>query len=60
MRQHILNSYGLWEDMVETKPFGTGLINTTWVINTSDKKFILQRINHKIFKHPTILLPISA
>ena len=52
MLQQILNSYGLPEDMVETKPFGTGLINTTWLITTSDKKFILQRINHNIFKQP--------
>jgi len=52
MLQYILNSYGLTEDMVEIIPFGTGLINTTWVINTSDKKFILQRINHNIFKQP--------
>jgi Ser/Thr protein kinase RdoA (MazF antagonist) len=52
MPQHILNAYGLAEDTVETKPFGTGLINNTWSITTSDKKFILQRINHNIFKRP--------
>lgn len=52
MPQHILNAYGLTEDMVATEPFGTGLINNTWAITTSDKKFILQRINHNIFKRP--------
>jgi len=52
MPQTILNAYGLTEDTVEAKPFGTGLINNTWAITTSDKKFILQRINHNIFKRP--------
>ena len=52
MPQNILNSYRLTEDLVEIKPFGTGLINHTWVITTRDKKFILQRINHNIFKQP--------
>ncbi len=53
MPQIILNLYGLTEDTVEIKPFGTGLINHTWAITTGDKKFILQRINHNIFKHPS-------
>lgn len=52
MQRAILNSYGLTEDSVEVKPFGTGLINNTWAITTGDKKFILQRINQNIFKQP--------
>ena len=52
MPQTILNAYGLTGKDVETRAFGTGLINHTWAITTGDKKFILQRINHNIFKRP--------
>jgi len=33
-------------------PFGNGLINETWLIKANSKKYILQRINHYIFKKP--------
>lgn len=51
MLQNILNAYGFIND-VEVKPFGTGLINNTWAINSGSSKLILQRINHNIFKAP--------
>jgi Ser/Thr protein kinase RdoA (MazF antagonist) len=41
---------GTNEPLVET--FGTGLINNTWVVKTSRKKYILQRINQHVFKVP--------
>lgn len=49
--QHILNAYG-FNNGVEVKPFGTGLINHTWTIDSGNNKLILQRINHNIFKTP--------
>ena len=52
MPQHILNAYGLTDKMVEAKPFGTGLINNTWAVTNGNRKYILQRINHQIFKRP--------
>ncbi|MEO6546478.1 MAG: aminoglycoside phosphotransferase family protein [Ferruginibacter sp.] len=52
MLQAILNTYGLTKDIGEIKPFGTGLINNTWSVNSGADKFILQRINHTIFKNP--------
>lgn len=52
MLQNILNAYGLNKGQVEIKPFGTGLINHTWVIHSASHQFILQRINHDIFKSP--------
>ena len=53
MLQNILKSYGLQKNLAKAKPFGTGLINNTWVVNSGLKKFILQRINQNIFKNPT-------
>jgi Ser/Thr protein kinase RdoA (MazF antagonist) len=34
------------------EPFGDGLINKTWRIKNSSDDYILQKINHTIFKHP--------
>jgi len=33
-----------------SKPFGSGLINNTWLIRDKGNDFILQRINHNVFK----------
>lgn len=52
MPQTILNAYGLIGNNTEIKPFGTGLINNTWSVVSGDDKFILQRINHNIFRQP--------
>lgn len=51
MLQDILHAYGFISD-VEVLPFGTGLINHTWVIRNGSNKLILQRINHNVFKAP--------
>ncbi len=53
MLRTILDIYGLDQNSAEIKPFGTGLINNTWTVNTEAGKFILQRVNHTIFKTPT-------
>lgn len=42
-------------DIVEVVPFGGGLINATFLVRTKleggeERKYILQRINHYIFK----------
>lgn len=34
------------------EPFGTGLINRTWRVQTGKEEYILQRINEKVFKNP--------
>lgn len=52
MLQTILEIYGLTGSSVEIKPFGSGLINNTWAVTSGNNKFILQRINHSIFKLP--------
>ncbi len=52
MPQTILKAYGLKGNQLDAKAFGTGLINHTWMVTSGANKFILQRINHNIFKHP--------
>jgi Ser/Thr protein kinase RdoA (MazF antagonist) len=48
--QKILLQFGL--ESVAIQPFGSGLINRTWKVNTLQGNFILQKINEKVFKHP--------
>ena len=50
--QTVLQSYGLDEKLATVVPFGNGLINRTWKINTADGIYILQKINDSIFKRP--------
>lgn len=51
MFEDILFSFGLTHSSVIT-PFGNGLINHTWKIQDGNKSYILQKINHDIFKNP--------
>lgn len=52
--QNILSLFGLQEEDLIIQPFGSGLINRTWQVQSrqGDEKFILQRINDGIFKKP--------
>jgi Ser/Thr protein kinase RdoA (MazF antagonist) len=54
MTKNILDQYGFSSDSYTISAFGTGLINHTWLVTEkiSSKQFILQRINHAIFKSP--------
>jgi Ser/Thr protein kinase RdoA (MazF antagonist) len=52
VQQKILQQYGFEGDAVIT-PLDSGLINTTWLVTVSNgAKFVLQRINHQVFKQP--------
>src|SRR6188768_1877141 len=51
MFRAILNEFGI-EANASVKPFGSGLINNTWLISENGNEFILQRINQNIFKDP--------
>ncbi|MEO5892602.1 MAG: aminoglycoside phosphotransferase family protein [Ferruginibacter sp.] len=52
MLQRVFDAFGLTGDTNTAIPFGSGLINHTWKINDAGKFFILQRINHQVFKTP--------
>lgn len=47
----VLDEYRI-SDKATIQPFGSGLINHTWVVCDIDKTYILQRINEKVFKKP--------
>ena len=51
MFETILKEFGI-DPNASVKPFGSGLINNTWLISENENDFILQRINHNVFKKP--------
>lgn len=52
MLKEVLSDYNLTEDQLEVEPINNGLINKTWLVKNSHKVFILQKVNHNIFKNP--------
>jgi Ser/Thr protein kinase RdoA (MazF antagonist) len=48
----VLQNYGINIDECAVQPFGSGLINTTWKIIKGDEQYIVQKINHAVFKQP--------
>jgi Ser/Thr protein kinase RdoA (MazF antagonist) len=55
VQQKIIQQFGLDENAAITS-LGNGLINATWLVTTAaGDKFVLQRINHHIFKDPAAI-----
>lgn len=48
----ILAGFGVKKSECSIKPFGSGLINHTWLLSSADGDFILQRVNEHVFKKP--------
>jgi len=54
MLDQILTAYGFSPDCPIT-PHGSGLINRTWLIQTTKGNFILQQINSEVFSQPEFI-----
>ena len=52
MLHTVLPAYGFENNSLKVEAFGSGLINNTWKITASGNEYILQRVNHDIFKEP--------
>ena len=50
--QRVLAAYELTNESVKTETFGSGLINHTWKVTAPGNVYILQRVNHLVFKKP--------
>ncbi len=47
----IVSRFSIIGNMISAKPFGSGHINDTYLVSTTEKKdYLLQRINHFVFK----------
>lgn len=51
MLEKVLSNYAI-PAAEEIQPFGSGLINRTWLVKTFYQNFILQKINQNVFKNP--------
>jgi len=54
MLEEVLSSYGL-SPASTVQPHGSGLIHNTWKVIDHSNEYILQRINHHVFKHPDFI-----
>lgn len=52
MTTSILAAFGITSNGVSCEPFGSGLINTTWRVNSEGNTYILQKINQTVFREP--------
>lgn len=52
--KEILFQFGLAAENFTIQSFGSGLINSTWIIESKEpgEKYILQKINRQVFKQP--------
>lgn len=52
MIDEILQAYGINPQESQITLLTSGLINTTWRVSFAEKEYIVQRINHHVFKKP--------
>lgn len=52
----IANNFSLKGTIVSIKPFGNGHINKTYLVETTDRKYVLQKINTNVFKNVDYLM----
>ena len=52
MIDNILESYGIDPRKSKVESLTSGLINNTWKVSTDKEAYIVQRINHQVFKKP--------
>jgi len=56
----VAREFSLGGDIIATKPYGSGHINDTFLVETAPgqgpSRFVLQRINHNVFRRPDDLM----
>jgi thiamine kinase-like enzyme len=49
---HLAQQFDLQGETLRAIPFGSGHINDTFLVETTFQKYVIQRINHDVFKNP--------
>ncbi len=49
--KNIVNRFPEVKNVISITPFGSGHINDTYKVETASNRYILQRVNHQIFKN---------
>lgn len=55
MINEVLTQFGFQKHTCTVVPFGTGLINNTWLVHSGDDDYIFQGINQNVFKNPGVI-----
>lgn len=50
-----LLSFGIAVDSANISIIGDGLINDTWKVHSAGVSYVLQRVNHNVFKQPALI-----
>ncbi len=50
------NAFDLGGDIIDIKPLGRGLINDTFLVKSSSRNAVLQRINRRAFPEPELIM----
>lgn len=54
--ENVIEQYGLNATLFTITTFGNGLINKTWLVKNNEQQYILQKINHEVFKNPQAIV----
>ena len=54
--EEYISAFQFEGDIVEVSPYGNGHINDTYYVATTENEYIVQRINHYVFKDPALLM----
>jgi Ser/Thr protein kinase RdoA (MazF antagonist) len=54
MQKQILKLYGI-SPGANVQSYGSGLIHRTWKVSDGSNEYILQRVNHEVFKQPQFI-----
>jgi len=57
--EDILHNYSVLKGCKPPKPFGDGHINDTFLVESGEGKFVLQRVNNKIFNTAVLIRNLS-
>jgi Ser/Thr protein kinase RdoA (MazF antagonist) len=52
---NVLGVFGFDASLVEVKPLGEGLINHTYIVQSGNDAYVLQKINTAVFKNPAAI-----
>jgi Ser/Thr protein kinase RdoA (MazF antagonist) len=50
-----LNAFGFNSNETQIEIYGSGLINSTWLLTHKKEQYILQKINQSVFKQPELI-----
>ena len=54
--ENVASKFSLLGKVISIKPHGNGLINKTYYVRTTEKNYIIQKVNNYVFKNVNLLM----